>query len=284
MLTPDQEQKIEVCKWWLDRGFALLPIQPNTKFLFAGYGESADKKKIVTIEQAMEIVRKFPSANLAVLCDDRQFILDFDKPDLYTCWADKHPDYAKTFTERTPRTGAHVFLVGSAPAGLILLDGVEIKKRCLVYPSVVDGKAYTRGAGDIIEADNDCFFPLSKPGTKSAYVLQIEHADRARKQKRHDSNSIVEQIKQANRIEHVFSVYRPGTKFDSNSPFVSVLCPWHKDHKPSMFINLQGQYFKCHACGASGDVITLYSLFEGITNGEAIGRLARALRSQAVNA
>lgn len=275
----DQEEKINICKWWLDRGFSLLPVQPGTKYLFAGYGESADKKKIVTIEQAREIVGKFPSANLAVLCDDRQFILDFDKPELYTCWADKHPDYVTTYTERTPRTGAHVFLVGSAPAGHILLDGVEIKKRCLIYPSVVDGKAYTRGEGEIIEAGNDCFFSLSKPGTKTAYVLQIEQADRARKQKHYASDSIVEQIKQANRIEHVFEVYRPGTKFDSNSQFVSVVCPFHKDHKPSMFINLQGQYFKCHACGKSGDVITLYALFEGISNGEAIGRLARRLQA-----
>ena len=273
----DQERKIEICKWWLDRGFALLPVQPNTKYLFAGYGESADKKKIITIEQAGEIVRKFPSANLAVLCGGRQFILDFDIPDRYACWAEKHPDYAKTFTQRTPHAGAHVFLVGSAPSGLILLDGVEIKKRCLIYPSVVDGKAYIRGEGEIIEADSDCFFSLSRPGTPSAYLLQIKKQKQERKPYR--SKNLIEQIKQANRIEHVFSVYRPGTEFDSRTPYVSVVCPFHRDHKPSMFINLQGQYFKCHACGKSGDVITLYALFEGITNGEAIARMARTLQA-----
>jgi hypothetical protein len=34
-----QQEKFKACEWWMYRGFALLPVQPNKKFLVQGYGD-----------------------------------------------------------------------------------------------------------------------------------------------------------------------------------------------------------------------------------------------------
>ena len=276
-MLPDQEEKLKVFKWWLARGFALLPIQPNSKYLFAGYGEH--RKKITTTEQAAEILRKFPLANIAVLGHGGVIILDFDNPELYKLWCDRHPEYKDTYTEKTPgRDGAHVFAYGHVPSGLVLVPGVEIKKRCVVYPSVIDGKQYTRGAGEIIEASTEIFFSLSVPGTPTASLLnRIERSQVVRQQQTH--NSLVEQIKANNDLLHVFSVYVPDIKFEIKGNVATARCPFHKDKKPSLFVLIEKGYYKCHACGEHGDVINLYAHFEKISTREAIARMAVSLRA-----
>jgi DNA primase len=52
------------------------------------------------------------------------------------------------------------------------------------------------------------------------------------------------------------------------------LCPFHTDHKPSMYVNPSKQIFKCFACGAGGDVLRFIQMREGLTFPQAIGRLA----------
>jgi DNA primase len=273
----DQEEKFSVCKWWLARGFALLPIQPNSKYLFAGYGEH--QKKITTTEQAAEILRKFPLANIAVLGHGGVIILDFDSPELYMLWCDRHPEYKDTYTEKTPgRDGYHVFAFGHTPSGLLLVPGVEIKKRCVVYPSTINDKQYSHGHGEIIEANTDIFFSLSRPGTPTASLLHRIERSQIIRQKQ-TGGSLIEQIKADNDLLHVFSVYVPDIKFEIKGNVATACCPFHKDHKPSMFVMIEQGYYKCHACGEHGDVINLYAHFEGISNQEAVARLSRKLQA-----
>ena len=49
---------------------------------------------------------------------------------------------------------------------------------------------------------------------------------------------------------------RVGVKWEytGNSEWVSVICPFHDDHTPSCAINTKTHVFKCHACGAGGDI------------------------------
>jgi len=67
------------------------------------------------------------------------------------------------------------------------------------------------------------------------------------------------QLKAANPIEKV--ALRYGTLHRSGVNY-KMLCPFHDDHHPSLGIHVGGQYFKCHACGAGGDVIGLVMGFE----------------------
>jgi DNA primase len=52
------------------------------------------------------------------------------------------------------------------------------------------------------------------------------------------------------------------------------LCPFHTDHRPSMYVNPSKQIFKCFACGAGGDVLRFVQMREGLTFPQAVERLA----------
>jgi DNA primase len=53
------------------------------------------------------------------------------------------------------------------------------------------------------------------------------------------------------------------------------LCPFHKDTRPSLYVNPVKQIFKCFACGAGGTVFTFLQLRENLTFPQAIERLAQ---------
>ena len=83
--------------------------------------------------------------------------------------------------------------------------------------------------------------------------------------------SIVNQVQQANDIvdmvgEHI-SLAKKGREMVG-------LCPFHDDHRPSMYVNSVKQIFKCFACGAGGDVFKFVQLRENLTFPQAIQRLA----------
>lgn len=266
------QSKIEICKWWIERGFSIAPCQPNNKYLVAGYG--VHKAKFKTID-AIQLFGFSNGWNVAVIAPAGAVILDFDDKDLYTAWASGHAKIAGTYTERTPRGGAHVFFFGSVPGGLVLVPGVELKTICLVSPSIVNGNAYMRGAGEIITADaKEIFSSLSKPGTKTIYALQ---ADQARRLKPTNQRGVIAQIKTHWDVLKVFGIYRPDLQFEIARGVAAARCPFHDDHHASLFVILDKQFWKCHACGAQGDVINLYAKFEGIENHEAISRMYKSM-------
>lgn len=79
------------------------------------------------------------------------------------------------------------------------------------------------------------------------------------------------QVQQANDIidvinEHVHLVKKGGEMVG--------LCPFHDDHRPSMYVNGTKQIFKCFACGAGGDVFKFLQMRENLSFPQAIERLA----------
>ena len=81
----------------------------------------------------------------------------------------------------------------------------------------------------------------------------------------------INRVQQANDIvdvigEHV-SLKRKGREWLG-------LCPFHEDHRPSMYVNPDKQIYKCFACGAGGDVLKFVQMREGLTFPQAIERLA----------
>jgi DNA primase len=86
----------------------------------------------------------------------------------------------------------------------------------------------------------------------------------------HD-HAAIDRVQQANDIvdvigEHV-SLKRKGREWLG-------LCPFHEDHKPSLYVNPDKQIYKCFACGAGGDVLKFVQMREGLTFPQAIERLA----------
>lgn len=49
-----------------------------------------------------------------------------------------------------------------------------------------------------------------------------------------------------------------------------LLCPFHEDKTASLQVNLEKNYYKCHACGKSGDVIQFVQDYEKLSKHEAL--------------
>ncbi len=84
-------------------------------------------------------------------------------------------------------------------------------------------------------------------------------------------NAIINQVQQANDIvdiisEHV-SLVKKGREMVG-------LCPFHDDHRPSLYVNPAKQIFKCFACGVGGSVFTFVQMRENLTFPQTIQRLA----------
>jgi DNA primase len=57
-------------------------------------------------------------------------------------------------------------------------------------------------------------------------------------------------------------------------------CPFHEDKTASLQVNLEKQFYKCHACGAKGDQIQWVQDYEKITKHEAIVKCGQLANSQ----
>lgn len=88
---------------------------------------------------------------------------------------------------------------------------------------------------------------------------------------RFDTN-IIARVQQANDIVDVIGEHLSLTK--KGKELVG-LCPFHTDHRPSMYVNPAKQIFKCFACGAGGDVLKFVQMRENLSFSQAIERLAQ---------
>lgn len=268
-----QFEKLNICEWWLDRGFYILPVQPNSKHLQKGFGEY--QRKLSDLGMCQIFFDK-PSSrqnpNIAVVAFHAA-ILDFDRPDVYDRWAMENPTIARTYSERTPRGGFHVFANCDYPVGVKLIQGVELKRVCVVSPSVLDGVQYERGSGEILNVDaNDLFRGLTVAGSPTVHRLQTDLKNNIP-----SSDSLIGKIKQKYDLASMFLQYLPDLKIAKHHRFISICCPWHDDARPSMFIDQELGFYRCFACGERGDVINAVARFEGIDNRAAIRKLAAGL-------
>jgi len=81
----------------------------------------------------------------------------------------------------------------------------------------------------------------------------------------------VNQVQQANDIVDVVSEH---VSLKKKGREMVGLCPFHDDHRPSLYVNADKQIFKCFACGAGGSIFTFVQMRENLTFPQAIERLA----------
>ncbi|MEW6285025.1 MAG: CHC2 zinc finger domain-containing protein [Chloroflexota bacterium] len=259
---------LQAALWWLKRGCMILPVQPNSKKVVPGFGFYRDR--IRTPERVYQWFGERSLANLAVCATQTTLILDFDDADLYAYWANKFPKESKTYTERTPRGGYHVFAYAwrEELKGVTLVKGVELKHVVLVYPSVVNNIAYLRGEGDLLNVDAQIILsPLSQSRI-------IKPAPRVNTQ----GGGKLQKIKSVFLCLDLIQSANPNVKiYGSTNRFVSVPCPFHDDKEPSFWIDTIRNLWGCHACGIRGDVINLYARLKGITNDQAIREMGEGL-------
>jgi len=85
-------------------------------------------------------------------------------------------------------------------------------------------------------------------------------------------NNIIARVQQANDIVEVIGEHLSLVK--KGKELVGI-CPFHADHRPSMYVNPTKQIFKCFACGAGGDVLKFVQERENLSFSQAIERLAQ---------
>ncbi len=81
----------------------------------------------------------------------------------------------------------------------------------------------------------------------------------------------IEQVAQATDIVAVVGQFVALTK--RGKEYMGV-CPFHDDHRPSMYVSPAKQIYKCFACGAGGGVFHFLQNFQKLTFPEAVRRLA----------
>lgn len=85
------------------------------------------------------------------------------------------------------------------------------------------------------------------------------------------SQNTVTEVQQANDIVDLVSEH---VNLVAKGREMVGLCPFHEDHRPSMYVNSEKQIFKCFACGAGGDVFKFVQMRENLSFPQAIERLA----------
>ena len=81
----------------------------------------------------------------------------------------------------------------------------------------------------------------------------------------------ISRVQQANDIVDVVSEH---VSLKKKGREMVGICPFHEDHRPSMYVSPAKQLFKCFACGAGGDVLKFIQMRENLTFPQAVERLA----------
>jgi DNA primase len=79
----------------------------------------------------------------------------------------------------------------------------------------------------------------------------------------------IPEIKENLSLARVLEIYQ--IKVDKNG---MLLCPFHEDKKASLQVNLEKDFYKCHACGTKGDQIQFVQDFEKLSKREALLKCA----------
>lgn len=249
---------------WLARGVPIVPLQPGSKHLIAGFGFY--REQITTEERARFWFEARP-CNLAVVCASLA-VLDFDAVADYERAVERWPVLGEAYTERT-RRGFHVFYYGERASGVVA-GGIEVKARgnvVVVSPSEVGGFVY--------QVEHDA--PLTRWPAALLSLSEREHPHpRAQSASLAGGESTVDRVKRSLDVV-ALAQQLTGLRLCENGRYWSGRCPFHGDDIPSFWVDSERGLWGCRACGAHGDAVNLYARIHGLTVSEAISALAKNL-------
>ncbi len=261
-----QKQTYKVALTWLFRGVHLVPLQPQSKCLVAGFGPYS---KHITSESDAWFWFQERRCNLALVTGGGVIVLDFDRLADYTAWRLAWPGLVGTYTEKT-RRGVHVFLAGDSNSG----DGAgfEVKGRGAVvmsapsvHPGGVQYVPLDPGAR-ILEVPAN--FPLLSDQSKRVQPVK-------RKPTRYKGRDTVSRIKAA---YPVLDLAQDLTRLRSrDGRWWHGRCPFHDDKSPSFWVDAVRNLWGCYACKVHGDIINLYAQAHNVPVRDAIAAMAVTL-------
>ena len=254
---------------WLERGAELLPCQPASKRLVAGFGPYLQRITSADDARAWFEARR---CNLALVCGERFTVLDFDAAPQYAAWVELHPEAAASYTEQT-RRGFHVFFTGGGRIAEVP-DGAEVKQLggvVLLAPSAVAGFTYRAlEAGAAIQPLNLAFSLLSEVEPVCTVDERVAVGDAA--------------VDTLSRVKAAWSVLELAQSVTTlgapaGGRWYHGACPLadhganHDGRKPFWVDALRGLW-GCYACSVRGDVVNLYAAIHRVGVREAIAAMA----------
>lgn len=252
---------------WLNLGAELLPCQPASKRLVAGFGPHMQHITTADGARAWFAERR---CNLALSCWDRFTVLDFDNAEQYAVWAAGNPEPAQTYTEIT-RRGAHVFFTGSGRIADIP-EGAEVKQAggvVLLAPSTVGGFVYHPvKLGAVIQPLKVVFSLLSESMEPARAVVK-------RAEVGGDTLSRVKSAWNTLELAQSVTVLRAST----GGRWYRGACPFadhgaNHDGRQPFWVDVERGLWGCHACGVRGDVVNLYAAIYRVSVRDAISAMA----------
>ncbi len=230
--------------FWLDLGAFLIPLQPKSKIIIAGYGPHS--LKIGTFDDArFWFERRRAGLGLAL---SPFAVADFESWDVYHGWRAAWP-HVITYAEQSARA-PHLFFIGHNLPNLAG-PGFEFKAAGVVTlaPSFhPTGARYTVACdAPIVSIDAqqtaDYFSFLSrkrpeqdKPTPAPANLLRKEKSKGSLVQLIHAFYTLEDEVNAAG-IE-----LRPTSRGE-----YSARCPFHDDHKPSLWVNFTRGRWGCYS-------------------------------------
>jgi len=264
--TPPMTDAVFIAHSWIAKGWRVAPCQPGTKQLLAGFGPYLES---LDTAEKIEYWFRARHANLAVIAPVDRAILDFDDLALYDRFCEEVPEAACSYTERTPRGGSHIFVKLVKLVKVETVPGLEVKRIALVYPSLVAGKSYkVQVGGRIVTVD------LEETLKAFGKVKQCLPPSCARPKppriQTGRSVAIIDKIKDDWPIVEYLAFFEPGLRLTGSGRWLAGLCPFHKDHHPSLWVDRERNTWGCHGCEEHGDVIDWHSKRTGLSLVDAI--------------
>lgn len=259
---------------WLARGVALVPLQPKSKRIIAGFGPYLEQ---VTTEGQAAFWFRDRGCNLGLVTGRGLVVYDFDRVEQWERWRGACPDLALTYTEKTVN-GMHVFFAG---------DGLTVKTLCGIESKgrggVVMSAPSVHPSGFVYHPREEHAPILRLPANLSLLSESLEARSR---EKRMASaypvlGDVVSRIKAAyDLLDLAQGVTRLTSK---DGQWWHGACPL-EEHKRSkahgsapFWVNTESGLWGCYACGLRGDVINLYARLRGMGIKQAITDMATNL-------
>lgn len=274
---------------WYGEGVATIPLQWGGKKPLVAW--SKYQEMMPTPE---EIIRWFSHrVNIGVITGWQGLtVLDFDKLERYFEWSNQI--HKESYTVMTGRPGVHVYLYCDEPGRGFKLDGLDVQAagRYVVAPPSIhpSGSTYqvlidapilrVRRVTDVLppawllsmDEDKPVLSPLLDE--RKLRVEPEPEVNPWQKAMQPNEQDVISRIKAQIPLARLIPDATP-----TRDGFMIGRCPLHDDQNPSFWINTKREVGGCFA-GCTGrpvDVINLYALMRGITNGEAIHELQKLL-------
>jgi len=277
---------LPVAKHWWDRGVVAIPVHYGHKRPAILWREwQIQRPEWADIRAAFD-TRFYRNIGLLTgVMSNGLTVLDFDKPIEYVRW--KRATGFETYVVATGR-GFHAYVqLDSPPTGTLVMVGGEVKASGYVVapPSMHASGIPYRAMNEkpILSAENiqalGVGLVLPEKFELGATIKAPEIPETFNPSKK---ASLVKVIKDELSLERLLSQYT--TLVSSGGPgWFMCCCPFHDDHRPSMWVNTNTGLCKCYkpSCIAHRDkpmdVINVYGLIVGLQNGEAVYDLAKRL-------